>query len=277
MKLQYNLLGHLMFKYSYTLCIVMFFTCVPSFTLIIAPDYQGKSISGASLCIAPYRNLKINYSGDVTNELGTGDKNQLILDHFNHILSEGLQTFSTFKSWKFAALDNNAHLEKFRLNTNDGFKMNIHLPVNHNTVIRSEGETPDYILFIQDLFLGTEKVEDGAIGSGGWGSIQPDGENQPTNIYSWHTQQFQMSPSPGNFNQVNSVFFKPKHKYLSYRGKFVFWNNRSHKAAVYGRIYVQSRGEGGLVKYITKNNWDDVDRRFVQKLLFGTPFEKRIN
>ena len=69
----------------------------------------------------------------------------------------------------------------------------------------------------------------------------------------------------------------PKTKYLIYKCGFVFWDNRKHSVAVYGKILAKSKSEGhglGMVQIVRLEHWQEIDDQFIAYLINGTPFSR---
>jgi len=271
-----------MLKKTLPLLFTLLFSCIPVvYTVKVEPEYSEKSIQTATLCIAPVRNLHVDYAGNVTEALGTGDKKSLIINHFKTMLLNGLKQVSTFSTGNFGDSETEITMKEYSFDLGDLHKVRMHLPAD-TLPIRCNGEMPDYILFIENLFLGTEKVEEGTIGSGGFGFPVEEDDRIVADAFRFDYQQIYRqytSTSPRGFYQnMHHSYARPKYKHLRYKCNVAIWDNRQHKVAVYGRIYVKSKGFSTMRLFgqeITKENWDDVDRQFIQQLLFGTPFEKR--
>lgn len=271
-----------MLKKILPLFITVFFSCIPVvYTVRVEPEYSEASIESATLYIAPVRNLHVDYAGNVTEALGAGDKKQLIIDHFKTMLLDGLKQVSTFSTSSFGTSQTESALKEYAFDLGDMHKVRMHLPAD-TTPIRFDNEIPDYVLFIEDLFLGTEKVAEGAIGSGGFGLNTEEDEGIIADVFRFDYQQSSPQYTPAPLNSfdpsMHHTYARPKYKHLRYKCEVAIWDNRRHKVVVYGRVYVKSKGFSTMRLFgqaITKENWDDVDRQFVRQLLFGTPFEKR--
>jgi hypothetical protein len=259
-------------------------SCAPIVYLtMVSKDFESKKISNASLCIAPFRNVSIKCSGDVTEELGKGDEKQVIIDHFTTTLLTKLQTKSIFAPVSF---DSPVVPVMFKRSVFDiGDKLPLDLP-SETAAIQCGKSAPDFILFIQDLSIRTEKIKGNGIGFDM--PAQPEPEvlvlaNSARENYSI-TSGF--GPNAGYTPPVSTPSYKmllPNEdfydKYLIYTCNFAFWDNHHHAAAVYGRIMAGSKSKTQSIGWgksptIIMENWNEVDAKFINYLLKRTPFEK---
>ena len=257
-------------------------SCAPViYTTMVSKDFEGQKPSNASLCIAPFRNMVVDYNGSVTEEFGKGNQQQLIINHFTSTLSSNLKERSTFASVTFDTPTVPLSFKRFNFDIGD--KLTLDLPADTPTIAFKQG-VPDFILFIQDLKIGTEDFDADNIG------YKVPEPSEPSDVQSTSNEQetrmlingkvpvFGYSPpvfySP---TPMAPVYQPPKDKYLRYTCGFAFWDNRKHSPAVYGRIMARSRSEShvlGMVQIIKIANWNEVDEKFITYLLKGTPFAK---
>jgi hypothetical protein len=268
---------------STSIIITIFSGCSPIYTSKLDSNYTGNKITDVSLTIAPVDSITVDYMGNVKDEFGDGDKTVLIENHFKETLSKELKEESLFKD---VVYDNYSGQPKFSGKSYDlggANKLRINIPIDSNQ-INFQNSNPDIILFIQDLYIGTDyhsswslhnTNEDNIVSSS---SIYPGKNSLTENFYGNNTGiNYQMPisiPNPG----FNMFLGTPKSKYLSYKFKFFFWDNKRHRIVTYGRILSKSKAEDhalGIVQIIRIDNWNEIDRDMIFRLLDSTPFKKK--
>ena len=270
-------------------CLVLML-CAPVYKTVVEKDYESQKIHDATLIIAPPINLTIDYFGNVKDEFGEGDPQKLIFKHFKEVLLKKLVDYSTFSSAAFDTFSMRSSFHQVKFEMGDAYGLTMDLP-RDTTTITFAAITPDFILFLQDLAIGTERVDDS------WGqnndetsplaqsvrcnySRQLEGSFQNgAGTLAFQTGPMNFSPPPMPTPSIPMNFYSPppKSKYLRYKCGFAFWDNRKHRVAAYGKIFSKSKADSyglGMVEIIRIANWLEVDERFVQSLLWGTPFRR---
>ena len=185
--------------------------------------------------------------------------------------------YSTFSSVAFDTFAMRPSFHQVKFEMGDAFGLTIDLPRDTATIPFAT-MTPDFILFLQDLAIGTERVNDGSV----------FGKNEtyqsPESGYCSYSLQsaagsFNYGPPPMSSPMPQMFFYPstPKSKYLRYKCGFAFWDNRKHRVAAYGKIFSKSKADSyglGVVEIIRIANWQEIDDRFVQSILWGTPFRR---
>lgn len=260
-------------------------SCTPVYKTVTMDEYAAGKIMDKTLMMAPFGNIIVDYIGSVEEEFGAGDSRTLILEHFKKKLRQGLSSRSTFSSLIFDSCTMTQHTRRIELDMDDAFNLYVTIPEGDETLL-CDTVKPDFILFIQDLYIGTEMLDDNSF----WGmktgaqsgmlcSHTP--WNQPLRFSSQQPFSQTLNFQPPYTPPPNQMFFTtprtPQSKYLRYKCGFVFWDNHNHKVAAYGKIFAKSKAEGyglGMVQIVRMSHWEDIDNQFIADLLFGTPFEK---
>jgi hypothetical protein len=235
------------------------------------PDYHKKKIKG-SLVIAPVHNPTVSYFGNVKEEFGEGDKEELIINHFNTELVKRMKTKSTFHTIVYGTYKKTPVLKKTKFQTDDVYDVHLYMPEDTST-IEFEEIVPDYILFLEDLYIGTERaLNEYKINE----QISPVAVSFNSMTYLLQSQ-FPSVGAPPPINTFNNYYFsQPKNTYLLYKCGFAYWDNKNHNVVAYGKIQARSRADSygmGMVSIVRKQNWMEIDDWFVRNLLNNTPFD----
>ena len=230
--------------------IVLLLSCAPTYKTIVKRKYSKGKIVQVSLIIAPFNNEPyVSYFGDVTDEFGEGEENELILKHFKDALKENLRQMSTFSSIDYAEYETQPVLDTVFFNPEDMRKFRMALP-KESTILNFKGAKADFVLFFQDLTFGTyQSREPGYMGGRGVGVGIGVGVGVGSTLG--------IGTSSGKKN-------------LRYEGKFAVWDNRKGRVAVYGRIKTET--QSGFLNIINMEHWEEIDHQFATDLLYGTPF-----
>jgi hypothetical protein len=220
-------------------------SCGPVLRNITLPGYLDKKISGKTLVIAPYSNSPyLHYSGNVKKEFGEGNKDTLILHHFNDVFPQYIKKYSTFTS---VIHDEFATPVKWqsRIYLFGGDTVNIRLPKDGTDVSFKNG-TADFALFMQDMVLGTSAryIASGGtmISTGGGGMMMVGGGGSSTKI-------------------------------VAYSANYAFWDLEKKCPAVIGRASVFADSKGfAFVQIIRMEQWNDIDSSFAKNVIDSTPF-----
>jgi hypothetical protein len=257
-------------------------SCAPVYKTIVMQEYESKKIRDASLVIAPLGDVVVDYIGNVKDEFGAGDQQELILKHFREALVSSFKKEAGFSSVAFDNYATEPLLVQKKFDMGDAYDFFLNLPSDTN-MIRFVSSTPDFVLFLQDVSIGIESFQEDR-GWGGWGfnGSYPD---DPAAFRSYSafsgSSQGPLFQGPPPIYQpmpmMHSYYAPPRHKYLRYKCGFAFWDNRNHKLVVYGRIFAKSRAEGyglDMVQIVRMENWNQVDYDFIRALVGNTPFDR---
>ncbi len=250
--------------------IIISFSCAPVYQTITMPDYHNQKLKG-SLVIAPIHNRTVSYFGNVKEEFGEGDKEELIINHFNKKLISNMKIKSTFHTVIYGTYKKTPVLKKTTFQTDDVYDVHLYMPEDTST-IEFEEIVPDYVLFLEDLYIGTERAsneykidEQVSPLTVGFNSGTPLMQNQFSSV---------STPPINTFN--NFYFSQPKNTYLLYKCGFAFWDNKNRTVVAYGKILARSQADSygmGMVGIVRKQNWMENDGWFVRNLLNNTPFD----
>jgi hypothetical protein len=227
------------------ICAISISCAPPVYNSFITPEFEGKKIMSGTLVVMPLNATVVDYGfGSVENELGKGEMEKLVREHFSTMLVEKLAKQSTFTQILYDSYVKKPEFKKIKYTIVGLRNIKISLPAGTET-IQFSSITPDYILFVQNLRLGTEKegVPAGMMMMGGGTIFVPTVQN----------------------------------KFLRYKCEYAFWDNLQHKTITYGRIMAQSYANsyaGGMVQAVVEDNWEDVDSQFVKLLINKSPFRK---
>ena len=269
--------------FIFSLCLIII-SCSPVYKTVTIDEYEQQRITGATLVIAPFKNLMVNYMGSVKDEFGEGDQRTLIINHFKETLLNNLKNRSTFSSITYDKYRNELiKVKQTKFDMDDAFGLYIDLPADTAT-IEFETTAPDFILFIEDLTIGTEMFNEGP----NFGLNEPDENKQACFVdlpsedvnsrsYCFQGVMYNYQPFGHPPMPMMHHYNTPQTKYLIYKCGFVFWDNRKHAVAVYGKILAKSKSEGhglGMVQIVRIEHWHDIDEQFIGFLLSGTPFSR---
>lgn len=231
--------------FSFLLLFLLF--CTPMYKTIVVDKYSKGKITGAALVIAPFIDEPyVSYLGDVTEEFGEGNENELIIKHFKEALVENLQKMSTFSMIQYADYESQPVFDTITFEPEDMRKFRMALP-KESTKLSFKNAKAHFVLFIGDLTLGTYLTrEPGYIGGGRGIGI---GIGAGPSMY---------------------VGRPASKKTLRYEGTFAVWDNINGRVAVYGRIKAETQSQ--FFNVIEMEQWQEVDRQFARHLLLGTPF-----
>jgi hypothetical protein len=265
--------------------ILIFSGCSPVYISKLDSNYTGTKITDASLAIAPIDSITVDYTGDVKDEFGEGDKTVLIEKHFREVLLSALKVESSFKDVVYGDYSEQPKFSEKSYDLGDVYKLHVDIPADSNQ-IKFQNSNPDFILFIQDLYIGIEYYDS-------WSLLNRNEDNIASSysVYSGNNcltendfgntggVNYQMPiPSPMPNPAFSNMYYgTSKSKYLIYKFKFYFWDNKKHRVVTYGRILSKSKAEDhalGMVEIIRINNWYEIDGDMIFRLLDRTPFRK---
>jgi hypothetical protein len=232
-------------QYSLALVgIVAFLGCSPRYTSLTTADYQGKQVGASSLVIAPFTSApSIQYMGNLENEFGQGDPEQLILDHFKtDVMTRKIYRHCIFGDVKFGEYLAAPKLSEKIFDLGDMFKLHVSLP-DSGTTLEFEGiaPNPEFVLFLQDVDLGTDLESRSAPG------------------------HFVPTGAPGGGMMM--VGGSRAQKVLCFKADFAFWDNTLGRVVTFGRIKASQDAS-----IVTISDWNSVDEDFIQQLLQYSPF-----
>jgi hypothetical protein len=264
---------------SIVITITIISGCAPIYVSKLDSNYTDTKINGASLTIAPVDSITIDYLGNVKDEFGEGDQKVLIRNHFNENLLNGLRNKSTFNDIVYDIYSEQPRFSGKSLDLGDAYKLHIRIPADSNQ-ITFENSEPDFILFIQNLFIGTEsdpswalhnKHEDNLVSS-----LYPEENSLTANFYGNNSNVYYQMPMP---MPKPSYTYMPYNtysttKYLRYKFNFYFWDNKKHQIVTYGRVLARSQAQG-MIQIIRMGNWLEIDEDVISRLLECTPFRRR--
>ncbi len=262
-------------KYFYLSIFMGLFTCAPVYKTVIMEEYNNETKLSGKLAIAPIKNLTIFYFGNVNDEFGEGNKYKLIKEHFLSNLTKQLEMKSTFSTIFFGTYKKRPNWKNTKFDMDDAYGLHLFLPSDTQTIQFNELKA-DYILFIQDAYIGTDSRHSSNMDTQSkiYSSIS-NRDNQLSylgNNFSGFTP-----PSPTSSNNFKYMQFQQSKKYLVYKCGFAIWDNQKHRVIVYGKIDANIKaGQYGLgtVQIIRMQHWNSVDKQFGNSILIGTPFEK---
>jgi hypothetical protein len=264
---------------------LVFLSCAPKYETIVMKEYQGRRIDNASLVIALPIDMLVDYMGNVKDEFGEGDQNNLIIKHFKEKLLEQLKKQSSFSSAAFDSFSVRPAMQSRSFTTSDPYGLSVNLPSDTATII-FKSSNPDFILFIQDLRIGQESVQENSWGRAETGKWPVAGrENGRISTQAFSSYQgpgaaisgFQPPVFTPTYNPPMYFYSPPKTKYLRYKCNFAFWDNRVHNVVAYGKIFAKSKPDEygmGMVSIVRMSNWVEIDYQFTRALLGQTPFDK---
>ena len=143
----------------YFLMVVLssFVSCTHSKMMTITPDYRNTALLDRSLliCLVP-NTVHVNNAYYVNDSFGEGDSMSLYLEFFKAQLPVSMKDISRFKTIGFGSPQstNPFHSTSFVTAERDSF--DVMLP-DAGTTVELDGQTPEIVLFVQDLT--TETVE----------------------------------------------------------------------------------------------------------------------
>jgi len=232
----------------FLLCLI---SCAPlNISHTVAP-YADKLIQGKRLVIAPFFNEPyIEYTGNLEDEFGKGDKRELILNHFKEALVLNINNLSTFSEISVDEYSVVPKLDTAVFELEGRYKLRLALPADSQT-IQFKHKEADFILFLQDVTMGTYQT--GAPGGPG-------------------------IALGGGFGQ-GPVFVGgtvgSSSKNLGYQAKFAIWDNVNLCAVTYGKIKVSVEADNRvLFSVITLEHWSKIDEDFAYELIQMSPFRK---
>ena len=229
--------------------LLVFFSCAPMYNTVVVDKYSKGKITGAVLVIAPFINEPyVSYLGDVKEEFGEGNENELIIKHFREALVENLKRMATFSAIRYDTYETLPVFDTITFEPEDMRKFSMTLPKD-SIKLGFKNAKAHFVLFIQDLTLGTHLTrEPGYIGGPGRIGI---GIGAGPTMYAGRPAS---------------------KKNLRYEGTFAIWDNINGRVAVYGRIRAETQSQ--FFNIIEMEQWQEVDSRFARDLLSGTPFVK---
>lgn len=209
-------------------------SCVPTYKTIVTQEYESRKIKDVTLAIAPLNNVVVDYQGSVKDEFGDGDEQDLIIQHFKQTLVSKLRKESGFSSIAFDDYADAPKMANRHFDLNDAFSLELALPAD-SSAIRFASSTPDFILFLQDLSLGVEGLQDK-----GWEEAGRKYLRYKCGFAFWDNRL---------------------HRLAAY-------------GRIFAASYAEGYGYHDKVQIVTIENWNAVDRYFVYSLIGNTPFEK---
>lgn len=258
--------------------------CAPIYVSKLDSNYTGTKITDASLTIAPFDSITIDYAGNVREEFGEGDPKVLIKNHFDENLLNGLRNKSSFKDVVYDTFSVQPKFSGKSIDLGDAYKLRIRIPADTNQTT-FQNSNPDFILFIQNLYIGTESVSSWALHNRCEDTIvssfvlNPEKNCLTGNYFGDnYIVNFQMPMQIPRFSPPNMSYNYSETKYLRYKFNFYFWDNKKHQVVTCGRILSRSEAENhglGMVQIIRMNNWLQIDEDVIMRLLESTPFRRR--
>ncbi len=249
-------------------------SCAPIYRTVVVKEFASEQVQKVSLVIAPLKNVVVDYFGNVKDEFGEGDQKTLILNHFKEKLPIRLYTQSKFDPVTFDTFKEEPQFRAVSYDMGDMFKLNVSVPTD-STAIEFENSVPDFVLFIEDLFIGVEMMHDNYGFGFGYNSTpnKPGflASEVPENILYFQPPTIPKNPNPMQNMHMNRT---PKTKYLRYKCDFIIWDNRHYKVVAYGRTFSKSKAQGFPIQVIRMFNWYECDKKFVNDLVYGTPFQQ---
>jgi hypothetical protein len=193
----------------------------------------------------------------------------------------GLRNKSSFKDVICDNYSEQPKLSEKSLDLGDVYKLHIKIPADSDQ-ITLQNSNPDFILFIQNLYIGTESDPSWSLHNRYEGnivsSLYPEGNCLTANFYGNNSNVNYQMPMPiPKFSPPNTYYNYSETKYLRYKFNFYFWDNKKHRVVTYGRILSRSQAENhglGMVQIIRMNNWLEIDEDVILRLLDWTPFRK---
>ncbi len=209
--------------------------------IFVEQDYQDKRIKDASIAVVVMdKDPEIRYSGNVEPEFGPGNKNNLILDYFSRRIPELLPQKATFKE----VLDAKSIQPEPSSVTSKGKQgsptYGYSIPAQGTQFLLS-GNAPDFVLFIDNLYIGTE--------------------------FSTSGTGMAFGPSGGMMMTGGST-----KKELKAMSEVVIWDNLSRKAVLYGNVEAAA---SGFFPIITKRTWESMTSKYVEEVIKKSPFAKQ--
>jgi hypothetical protein len=180
--------------------------------------------------------ISVSYEGDVKEEFGSGDKNELISSFFKNQFIKEVAAQTVFDSVFSAAISNDYMRQGVELKTGKGFKT-FYLPSN-NQKLSCGSELPSVVILLDEVEI---------------------------------SSQFNMSITPGysgNGFSYGPSFSSSKNLILTY--KFTMWNNQKGDLISYG--FVESVDQNKFA--VTKEDWYNAMKDAVNKLFEKTQFRK---
>jgi hypothetical protein len=206
--------------------------------VVMLPEYAGKKFSNVSLVVEIRdKEPTINYQDSAAPELGTGDKQKLIIDFFKKQLINDIRDQNDFSSIAFDLRIKELPHTQEMVDTKEG-QFYFDIPVS-GAYLEFGNSRPDFVLIIEELSIAST-VSSGFAG-------------------------------PALTGSGVSVTGSGPLKGLMIKSKFIIRDNRAKKTVSYGYV-VGATSES--VPAITVNEWLWAIEAYVSKIFLGTPFRK---
>ncbi len=185
----------------------------------------------------------VNYQGNVENEFGAGDANELIRAFFRKQLPADIEETSIMRPVSLGTPDQDYSSQRLVLDIDKVGDVTYLVPLD-GTVLSFDGKAPAFVLFVGEV------------------TIESEWEGHSTPGY--------FVPGPYGAGHFTGGGFSSS-KNLVIGGKFAFWDNTVGKLISYG--YVQSVDENTFA--VSMEDWISAMDIFVKKMLDGLGLEKR--
>jgi hypothetical protein len=208
-------------------------------TIIRTQAYSFSNANPApklTICISDGKPV-IDYTGNVEDEFGKGDKNDLIWAFFKGQLSKDILHCSIFSSVDYDEVSSQPSTQQQTIKVNNMGDVAFSLP-SEGAKIECKATTPDVVLFLDGITI---------------------------------TSKLDISGSPGHYvgNMYMAGSFNSE-KDLVYEAKMILWDNNAKKVVSYGLVHVVDSNKFA----VSKEDWLSLTEEFTGKILEGTPFKK---
>lgn len=199
--------------------------------------------------------FKVEYEGDVENEFGKGNKNQLIREFFKKQLVEDINRFTKISDSFKAKIVNTYKREYVKFEVSKFGMINMRIPDEGTKIELEEHNDANYIIIISDIIIESFSR---------LSSIDIDKEEDEIIQYVMNGVPV-FNPTP----QFNQSTYVPSHsKDLDVYFKFVIWDNNKNQKVSHG--FLNSNDENTYS--VSIEDWKNVSETAVKTLFSGTPF-----
>jgi hypothetical protein len=218
----------------------LFISCGDIETTIVrsqAYSFANKNASPTlAICISDEK-PSIDYTGNVEDEFGKGETNDLIWAFFKDQLAKDIKQNSIFSSITYDKLSRQPPTQARTVKVDNKGDVSFTLPVDGDAVA-IETTSPDVVLFLDKIII---------------------------------TSKLDVSGSPGYYagNMYMAGSFNSQ-KDLVYEAKMILWDNNAKQVVSYGFIRVVDSNKFA----VSKEDWLSLTEEFTGKILEGTPFKK---
>jgi hypothetical protein len=206
---------------------------------------QGYSFSNANpapklaICVSDER-PSIDYTGNVEEEFGKGEKNDLIWAFFKDQLAKDIKRNSIFSSINYDRLSSQPSTQARTVTVDNLGDVSFTLPAD-GAAVACETTSPDVVLFLDKIVI-TSKLD---IRGG---------------THTYYTAGGGMSSAP----------WFDSEKDLVYEAKMIVWDNNAKQVVSYGYIRVVDSNKFA----VSMDDWLSLTEEFTGKIFDGTPFKK---